>query len=163
MAEVQARSHLKKLFKVDPDKAWGEIQAIRVENGGVASPKAIVDRARPKRNPLHKAFEWDDTKAAEEYRKTQARSLVHSFELLFEDGSTAPAMVSVRVVHDGKKRRGFMDTEEAVNDRDLRVQVLKSALSQLMAMEKRFATLSELAGVFGTAREVAEQHGIELS
>ena len=69
MAEVEARSSLVKIFRVDPEKAWNEIQKIRHANGGVASPRAIVDAAREPRSPRHKAFEWDDSKAAEKYRE----------------------------------------------------------------------------------------------
>ena len=157
---VNFKSQLKKLYKVDPEKAYDVIQGIRQENGGIAPAKAIVEAARPKRSQLHKAFEWDDGKAAEKYRLTQARQLVNHFELVFEDGHTAPAFVSVSVGDKGSRRRGYMGAEEAMNDGDLRIQVLKQALTQLLALETRYKALVELAGIFDAVRNVASAEGL---
>jgi hypothetical protein len=161
MAERQFRAALAKLYKVDPESAWSEIQAVCLDGGGVASPGAIVDRARPKSSPLHDAFEWNDKKAGEKYRIIQARSLVHNFRLVFDDGSETPAMVSVRVVDDAGKRRGYMETNGAMGSADLRAQVLKQALAQLLGMEKRYRGLTELSGVFNAIRETAEKYEVD--
>ena len=37
------------------------------------TPQTLVNAARSRSSPLHKYFEWDDQKAAEKYRVTQAR------------------------------------------------------------------------------------------
>lgn len=153
MPEVQFKQQLAKLHKVDPEKAWTEIQHVCAQNDGLASPQAIVDQARPKRNPLHKAFQWDDSLAAEEYRKEQARSLVTNFTLVFETGEEVPAMVSVKI----NRKRGYMPTQDAIANDDLRKQVLKQALTQLLGLEQRFKSLNELAGVFEQVRLVASQ------
>jgi len=157
MPEIAYKQQLKSLHRVDPDKAWTEIQKICKANDGLASAQAIVDRARPKRSPLHRAFQWDDAKAAEAHRREQARSLITNFELVFENGEVVPAMVNVRV----NKKRGYMQTQDAVNDGDLRKQVLKQALAQLLGLEARFKSLSELAGVFQEVHTVARTQGVE--
>jgi len=157
MPEIHWKENLAKVHKVDPDKAWEEIQKVCAANGGLASPQAIVDHARPKRNPLHKAFEWDDSKAAEAFRRDQARNLVANFTLVFEDGRSAPAMVNVTI----NKQRGYKPTQEALDDMDLRRQVLKQALSQLLSLEARYRSLTELAGIFSAVHEKAREVGIE--
>jgi hypothetical protein len=158
MPEVHFKQQLAKLHKIDPEKAWAELQRVCKDNNGIASPQAIVDRARPSRNPLHKAFEWDDTKAAEEYRKEQARSLVHNFEIVFEDGSNAPAMVNVKV----GRQRGYVNTEQAIADDDLRKQVIVQAVRQLLGLEKRYRSLNELAKVFQETHLVALSQGVDV-
>ena len=51
------------------------IQAIENRQGRL-DPQSVVAAARNKKSPLHKQFEWDDTKAAEKYRLEQARELI---------------------------------------------------------------------------------------
>lgn len=40
------------------------------------TPKTLLDESRPEDAPLHGEFEWDDSKAAEAYRETQASFLI---------------------------------------------------------------------------------------
>lgn len=45
----------------------------------------VVDAARPKKSPIHKYFDWDDSKAAELYRRQQAIHLIHSINVVIEN------------------------------------------------------------------------------
>lgn len=54
-----------------------EIDAIKQRDNEVTAP-AIVDRARHEENPLHPFFEWNDGEAAEQYRLSQARTLIRA-------------------------------------------------------------------------------------
>ena len=47
-----------------------------VKRDGCIRPSVVVNEARPKKSPLHDDFEWDDAKAAEEYRLSQARQYI---------------------------------------------------------------------------------------
>ena len=53
-----------------------ELDRICKQNGGTLEASKVVDEARDKNAPLHPAFEWDDSKAAEEYRVGQARMII---------------------------------------------------------------------------------------
>lgn len=48
---------------------------------GNFTPTDVLDIAKSPKSPLHKYFEWDDSKAAHAYRLTQARHLVLSIGL----------------------------------------------------------------------------------
>ena len=157
MPTVQGKSILVKKFKVDLDVAWAELERIRQANGGLVSPEKIVEAATAPDSPIHGAFEWDDAKAAIGYRKVQARQLVQCFDLVFEDGSTGPAMVSVKI----DNQRGYMPTMEAKVRHDLRAQMLKDALTQLIAVQNRFRTLGELDEMYAVIRETAAGLGFE--
>ena len=54
---------------ISAQKVAEEIASI----GESATPQQIVDRARDENSELHKCFEWDDSIAAENWRKQQAR------------------------------------------------------------------------------------------
>ena len=71
-----------------------ELQRIYDERGEL-KPEAVVEQARPTVSSLHSAFEWDDTAAAEEHRKNQARQLIRVVALV-PDPRKAEAMPPVR-------------------------------------------------------------------
>lgn len=59
--------------KIDPEVAGERLAAIKKgRGGGVISPAAVVEDARPKDSPLHPAFEWCDAAAAKRYREEGA-------------------------------------------------------------------------------------------
>lgn len=45
-------------------------------NGGLLMPGKVVQAAQHEDSPLHEHFEWDDAKAAHEYRVSQAVRLI---------------------------------------------------------------------------------------
>lgn len=57
-----------------PAQAVGETVAWLVEaHGGVCPPSALVEVARDEQHPCHRLFTWDDPKAAEAWRRHEAR------------------------------------------------------------------------------------------
>ena len=58
----------------------------------------VVEKARDEASPLHSHFEWDDSAAAEEHRKEQARRLIRSVKIRVQTNEEvlirAPAYVS---------------------------------------------------------------------
>ena len=52
---------------------------------GEVRPSALVDAARPKSSPAHNAFEWDDSKAGEEYRLIQARTWIRNVQIIIDE------------------------------------------------------------------------------
>lgn len=65
---------------IDPEKAVQELE--RIENiFGKITPEIIVNASRPTDSPLHQYFNWDDEKAAEQWRMQQARILLNNIEV----------------------------------------------------------------------------------
>lgn len=91
---------------------------------GKFTSRDIVEFARPKNSPLHKYFEWDNDKAAEAYRLTQARHLVLSIEV--EEGVRAFESVVV------DSKRMYVSHRDVISSGDLVAQVLQSALNELL-------------------------------
>lgn len=133
---------------IDANKAGRELARIEKVEGEL-TPTAVLDRARSANSALHGHFEWDDSKAAEQHRLSQAGELIRSITVdvthsNVEPAKTVRAFVSVQRAGE----RAYVGLERAMSDDDLRRQVLERAWAELSAFRKRYADLKELAGVF---------------
>lgn len=128
--------------KVKATAAFAELERIRESEGETVSPQAIVDASRPEDAVLHPEFEWDDTAAANEWRKEQARSIVQAIEIVESDGALehrSPAMVSVIV----EGSRGYQPTSVAFEDADSAEFVIGEALAALASWRRRYEALRQ--------------------
>ena len=94
------------------------------DNGGVITVDDVLDHASDETSPLHRHFEWDDSAAAREYRRWQARALIAKCRITMEyrDDTEVRAFVSlpsdrstgggyrlmVDVLDDDSRRRDLM-------------------------------------------------------
>jgi hypothetical protein len=131
-----------------------ELQAVKKAGGGVLEPVDIVDRARPKDNPLHDNFTWDDSEAASKFREEQARRVVRSIQIVMKTKKGAPerpvkAFVSVSA-SPAKETKGsvYVTVDEALEDPIMRDEVLSRAIREALSFRKKYAELSELSQVF---------------
>jgi len=126
---------------------------------GVYTPKEIVDAARPGNSPIHKYFEWDDSRAAELYRLQQARKLIQCLFVEVNGVRDVPKSVSVYV--GTSKTRTYVDTSIAYKDKDLWSQVLEEAIQGLRSWKlryERFEQVKELRPVFKAIQEVQKRY-----
>lgn len=52
-----------------------------LEVNGRLTPERVLDDAKRPESPLHKHFQWDDQKAAEQHRLDQARDLIRTVKI----------------------------------------------------------------------------------
>lgn len=81
MTQYQWRDAFKAFYNVDAMAVGPVLEAIREEKGKLTA-RDVVDEARSKKSPLHKAFEWDNEVAAEQFRLEQARSMIRSIQIV---------------------------------------------------------------------------------
>jgi hypothetical protein len=99
------------------------------ENGHIA-PSQLIEAARPKRSPAHKAFEWDDKKAGSEYRLIQARQWIRRVEIIIDEKPERFVHVPLIVTEDETASEGYYKpTSVVVCDEDEYIR----ALAQLRA------------------------------
>jgi len=116
-------------------------------------PKDIVDWARKHpHSDLYKQFEWDNKKAAEEYRIWQARRIV-AMHLTYEEGERQ--FISLR--WDRASDGGYRDLEDVKNAPDLMEHALADALDDLRRVEQRYHFLQQLAPVWKATKEVTKR------
>jgi hypothetical protein len=144
-------------LKGDPQKVGEAIEDI-IDRRGTADPEDIVEAARPKKNVLHSYFQWEDSKAAQEYRLQQARHLLRSIVTVKSEGLeiTSPmrGFVSVRAAaddaqednQDGEPVGSYTTLANAVRIVRYREQMLTGALRDLDAYRMRYQLLADLTG-----------------
>lgn len=134
---------------VSPQVAGEALEAIGAGNIRSVTPQQVVDAARPDDHPLHAAFEWDDSVAAEAYRRQEARGMIGALVTVMPEqkGRTQPvrAFVSVRTPDESQS---YVPIRVAMSDAALREQVLAGAMRELVAWRRRYAEFQELATVF---------------
>lgn len=135
--------------KVGADVAGSVMDGL--SRDGNLTPAALVDASRAEDAPLHGEFEWDDGVAAEAYRRTQAGYLIRSIEVVVERGSEpVRAYLPVHLEQDC----GYVPIQRVMEKPVLVDQALSDAKREMVAFRRKYARLSELAGVMRAIDEV---------
>lgn len=164
-----------KVRKLDAKAVGGELERLHKRGTGL-TPQAVVDAARPESSPMHGAFTWDDSVAAEKYRLGEASYLISAIVIVPDD--TEPEEISVVIEesprafhnvrpealdevaeeHGPETRRGvYQPHEDVMRDPYLRAQLLGQAMSSLTAWARKYRHLDELRKVIEAADQVAAQ------
>lgn len=146
-----------------------ELERLKGQNG-LLTTAAIVDAARPVDSPLHRFFQWEDSIAAEHWRRQQAANLVNRIEVVFESDevvTVTPLMVSVRdevATNDGPViQRGFVTSEEAMSSPHYREQIIGEILNQIKILSKKAACFKELSEILATTTKKVERLARQVS
>jgi hypothetical protein len=114
---------------VDAQTAGAELDRIRRRDGHIA-PAVVVAESRPKKAPLHPAFEWRDAVAAERYREHQASQLVKVVRVITPPPARQASPTTVRV-----ERR--QTSEPLVERHDPFEAQLSEVVGQMVETERR--------------------------
>lgn len=133
------------IFKADAQKVYEEIGERKI------TPEEVLEQARNNVNSeLHKCFEWDDSKAAEKYRLSQARQIIQ-FLVVKPEKEEEP---KVRVFQITTETNNYQPTKLFMKQPDEYKALLQRAKNELAALKTRYKTLSELEKVFEAIDEV---------
>lgn len=95
------------------------------QNGGVLKVEDVLAEARDEGSPLHKHFEWDDSEAAEQYRKQQARSLIQKCKITLIESQPVEIRAFVSLPTDRENGGGYRLTSEVVGDGRLKAELMR--------------------------------------
>lgn len=113
------------------------------------TPANLVDASRPEDAPLHQEFEWDDTVAAEAYRKEQARMMITNLAIVIEERKQEPVRAFYSLEYGFRKNSGtYVSTVKIMSDSDKRAALLEKAKGEMIAFKSKYSMLTELADVF---------------
>jgi len=115
-----------------------------LEEEGRLTAADLVEESRPEDAPLHEEFEWDDSIAAEEYRKQQARVLIATVVEVVSP-EIVPTRAFFNIVH---QEANYESINVIIQDEDKRKALLNKAIRELRAFEIKYSTLLELCDVF---------------
>jgi len=123
-----------------------ELETIK-ETAGILTAGLVVNAARDPDHRLHSCFEWDDSVAAEEFRKTQARHLINCLITVSrEETGVQEYRQYIQITRE--KTRSYVSTVEALSDAEIRQQVLKKAMKEANNWQDRYAHYQELSSIF---------------
>ena len=130
------------------------------DKSGIIDPKTLVNDAQSPKSPLHKAFDWDDTSAAEKYRLQQARQLISAVEVIIEssekDQETRTVRAFYHVTEEGHDR-SYVSLESVQGNVDYRNQVINDALQKLTLWRERYQQYKEFAPIVEAIDKVVEK------
>ena len=151
MATYKYRAGFRPALK-DPQIVGDKLQELRDKNNGLTA-SIVIEEAKHKTSVLHGAFEWDDSKAAHQWRLHSARHLMRSVEIVSTsaegDTRSLPAFVFVKT----ESGPQYESLARVLSDKELRTQVLERA-------EQRYKEYEEFLNVFesfGKTRQKLEQ------
>jgi hypothetical protein len=129
------------------------LKEIAKRDGGLLRPQAVVDAARRKESPLHGAFCWNNTEAAEKYRLLQAQQLIRSFRVTVDDNDGAkyetPVFVGVSTDRtEGKAENPYRLADDVAKSADLQAVAESDALEQLRGIKARYEYLKRLGDIW---------------
>jgi hypothetical protein len=118
-------------------------EVVRIqERDGVCSTAAFVDAARDPHSPLHHLFDWDTNANSERWLRHQARTIIGRLRIV-KDSPSTPVFVHTNIIRDGERREGYVPTEVAMTDTELREQVFREARAGLSGWRNRLAAFEE--------------------
>ena len=133
---------------------------ITARSGGRLKPDAVVREASKRSHPLHRYFEWSDSIAAQAYRLDQARALISSIEIT-SSAAKEPARAYLSI--NDREGRAYHQVSEVINSRDLQLGVLRLALRDLEAFQRRFREIEDICQLVRMARDRLASKVDELS
>jgi len=138
-----------KRFSVKVEVAHHSLEMIRKKYKRL-DPATIVAEAEREDHPLHRCFNWNNDEAAQRWREHQARNLINSIEVIYQENvgrddaktiNIAPCYVANQI------ENGYLNTEEAIEDIDTRELIVNAAVAGLRGWKERYGRLKEMSDV----------------
>lgn len=132
----------KGLFPVKAQDAGEEIERIYKKYGEV-QPETVVEESKDRTAVLHSCFEWNDARAAMQYRTQQARTLIGNITVTVEQTDEP---VTVRAY--AHVCNAYHPMSVIISDVEKMDELMKNAMRELQAFRRKYNTLEQLSGIF---------------
>ncbi len=126
--------------------------------GGMLLVDTVLDAARDPKCILHRHFQWDDTKAAEAFRRMQARQLIQKCTVTIEKAPDVQVRAFVSMAADQNTGGGYRMMVDVLSDDDLKAQLLHEMQVALIKWKKQIHLLDkETAAIIDALEGVITQ------
>lgn len=139
------------IYSVPAQTAGEELARIHEKRGSL-TPVGIVDESRPEQAPLHPVFEWDDWKAAEEWRKQQAKQLVCCIVVKQENAKAE--QVEVRAFE--HVQGGYHPVQVILREPDMKLELMRDVLRMTDAYKEKLRSLIDVSNAVESAIEAID-------
>lgn len=125
---------------------------------GALTAENLVEASKPIDAPLHNDFEWDNDKAASEYRKHQARNIINALVIVPDENvqTKEPVRAYFQIEDGGKRYTQLTAIMESPSQMEM---LLRTALNELAAFKKKYGLLRELQDVMKSIDETQMMYG----
>lgn len=155
--------------KCDAQKVYDELRVIGKNNPlESVSNQEFVDYARANpQSESHKLFEWNDSIAAEAYRRSTAKNAKNALityeldcpQVSITDSNDRKIEIPLFINPGDDSLNAHAPTEIVMQKQDLRISALHKALDELNSFSKRYHYLSELNNVFIAIQQAIQTLG----
>jgi hypothetical protein len=90
------------------------------QNGGVLMIDDVIEEAKKEESILHSYFEWDDSEAAIQYRREQARNLIQKCKITVLTSEPTHVRAFVSLPSDRESGGGYRMVADVMNNSSLR-------------------------------------------
>lgn len=131
---------------------------LKIQSQKGLTPENLINEAKDKNNPLHDLFDWDNNIAGDKWRLQQARVIINEVKVVIDEKEYyAFENVSVKVNDNLEHKREYMPIVTIMSNKELRQQIIRSALQQLAYWEKQNEKYTELMPIIQTAQKVRKE------
>jgi len=146
---------------VDAQAVGDRLAELQRDNGQRVTARMVVDAARPEDSPLHPCFEWDNVRAGELYRESQARYVLRSIKVVQERNEDGPtrtvhAFINLEEQVGDDVQRAYVPIARVMSDAELFTKACEQAARELHAFSERYAQFDQLVQI---AREAEARVG----
>lgn len=137
-------------LSIEAEQAFKALEEVRKKNNGDLTDDAIVKAAKAKNHQLHPWFTWDDSAAAIEHRRTQARELIRSVRVIYKEAPESVVRayeVHRKTARGNEERTAYRTTSDVLQDPESRDQLIAAAIRMAMEFRRRFRGIHELEKV----------------
>ena len=129
------------------------------ERHGQLTPDIVVDAARPKESPLHRFFQWNNGKAAEQYRLIQASCLIRRVKVTYQasDEKTVRVRAFVNVTPEARlpadedpeagTRGIYVSVSSEFHNDHYRDEVIAQCMADVEAFRRKYSALKQAQGI----------------
>lgn len=145
-------------IRVPAQVVGARLELLRRRHGGMIRPHDLLEDARRPSSPLHRLFEWDDRRAAHQWRLEQAEHILRSLVAVIVTGKRPRLYRAYVAVPPPERspsappRAAYVRIEDALRSPAQRRYLLQQALDEIEWWERKYRALRELASVFAALR-----------
>lgn len=134
---------VKGFISADANKVGHELEII--EENDELNPQAVVDYARTHTDSeLYNVFDWDDSSAAEKYRRQVASNVITSIRVEIIKDEQKRTNKPIKAFVQTARLQKYEPIEVVVKDTDKYQLLLEKAYKELNGVKGRYAELSEI-------------------
>lgn len=143
-------------IKADPQKSGELFEQLENSDEGLTA-QSLLNANIPEEAPLHNEYEWDNVRAAEEWRLHQSRHFINCLITL----SVIPDIeqpIPTRAFHITTEQHSYDSIQAIITSEDKYNALLKNALSELTAFVRKYNGIQALQPVFVAIQQVTDEN-----